>query len=190
MVVLDFEGTIYDEAALRQDLRKVFNAQGLDFETVSRLTSKHGHFSLDSLEKINIKKRDREKILRQCTKLLDRGEKYVYPDAKAFLENRDFEIGMLSFGDQRYQKQKIEGSGIIDKISKLEITSKDKADCRSMLSGADVYIDDEVEVLKRISRRFKKIFLYFLDRKGGFKNVPPRINRINKLTDIKWRLKN
>jgi len=189
MIVLDFEGTIYNEAALRQEYRKIFNAYGLDFETFSRIALKHGHFSLESINKINIENLDREEIIKKCLEVLNHGEKYLYPDAAKFIKDCNCRIGILSFGDQGYQMLKIKGSGIFKNTSKIEITCWDKSDCGQMLPEANVYVDNEIEVLKRIGSKYKKINLYFIDRGGYAGEIPSSIKRINKLTDIKWNSK-
>jgi len=186
MIVLDFEGTIYDEVALIQEFRKIFNACGLDFETISRIALKHGHFSLESINKINIENLDRAKIIHKCLEILNQGEKYLYPDAAKFIKDNNYKIGILSFGDKEYQMLKIRGSGILKNTSSVEITCLDKTACGRMLAEADVYVDNEIEILKKIGLKFKKINLYFIDRSGYRGEIPSSIKRINKLTDIKW----
>lgn len=121
MIVCDFEGTIYNEAKLRRDFRKMFVGFGLDFETIYRKCAKHGHFCLESLGQTNLKKSQKAKIIRASQKLLQNGSIYIFDDVKGFLQKHSGEISILTYGSSEFQKEKILGSGIEKYIKQVEI---------------------------------------------------------------------
>lgn len=185
MIVCDFEGTIYDEAKLRRDLRGVFGSFGLDFETIYRKCAKHGHFCLESLGQTNLKKSQKTKIARACRKLLQNGSGYVFADAKKFLRKYSGKVSILTYGSGEFQREKILGSGIAKYVKRIEITQLHKRESKDLFAKATAYIDNDLAIIKEIAELHTKMKLYLIDRDGKSNSTGGRIVKIRSLVEVK-----
>jgi len=185
MIVCDFEGTIYNEAKLRRDFRRVFGSFDLDFETIFRKTAKHGHFCLEALNRTSLKKSQKARIIQECKKLIGNGSVYVFADAKQFLQKNLGKVSILSYGSSEFQKEKIVGSGIAKFIKQVEITQLHKRESKDLFLKADIYIDNDPTVLQEISQSFNKIKLYLIDRDNKCDVIPDNIIKVKDLAEVK-----
>jgi hypothetical protein len=184
MIVCDFEGTIYNEAKLRSDFRRVFASFGLDFETIYRKCAKHGHFSLESLDQTSLKKDIKIEITKKCRELLCNGSTYIFSDAKIFLQKHAGEVSVLTFGSREFQKEKVLGSGIAKYIEQVEITQLHKRESKDLLLKARDYIDNDPAVIVEIAEAYKKIKCYLIDRDGKYDAISGKFIKIKNLTEV------
>lgn len=186
MTTLDFDGTIYNITALKKEFRQIFNLYGLEFDTVYRRSTKHAPFRLECLDCLVIPRQIKDEIVGKCRQLISNGDRFIYPDAKEFiLKSKNNDLAVLSFGDAKFQKEKIIGSGLNNVFKKVIVTQQEKCLNQKVLGKTKLYVDNEITILEKIKNNFPGLKLYFIDRDNIDVTIPEGIQKITKLTEIK-----
>jgi len=185
LIVLDFDGTIYDVEKLKHDFRAVSAKYDLEFDSVYRRLSKHKPFSLDLVEKyLKIPQKDKISLIKKYRGLISQGKKYLYPDVVGLINKFPGRVAILTYGDTSFQVEKLIGTGISHLFDKVCITQKEKHLCSDFLAKAKIIVDDSPVNLFNIKKRRCKAKLYFLARNKQ-KLVPSGIKVIHTLKEIK-----
>ena len=186
LIVLDFDGTIYNVAKLKSRFRTIFAKYDLEFDSVYRRLSKHGPFSLNLLEKyLKIPLNEKISLIKECREDISRGRKYLYEDANELVKKFDGQIAILTFGDTSFQIEKLIGTGIAHLFGEVCITQREKHLCSGILSSAKVIVDDGLANLLNIKKHHFKANLYLLVRSKQKVDIPRGIKVIHSLREIK-----
>lgn len=183
LLIFDFDDTIFDRAANKEYLGKIFEKGGANrhlfldtYEKTKMATGKaynfHKHLSLLP------EACDKKTILQEFNANYARRTKdFIFPDALKFIKqvhsDTDNKLVLLSFGDEEWQGLKIVSSGVMDFFSRSVITKKPKvAEMERVMEECNVYgvsdkilyFDDIGEEIDRVKISFPYITIFQLKR--------------------------
>ncbi len=166
-IFVDFDGTLFDTALMRDAIYDAFLKSGYDHEDIHSTYiaecldykySPEGQFQ--RLQRI---KHANERLTSaRIDNLYKLVEKYVYPDSRDFLSkiNRSkYEADVLTMGDLKFQKRKVEVSGLSDVIDNTYICDIQKWDyLKNVVMHRDYFIiiDDRSDTLENVKNRYPK----------------------------------
>ena len=168
-IFIDFDGVIFDTGLFKKSLAKVFSEGGVpkkDFEKSYRLIFKNQKTTYSPLKHIGFfaknKKVDSKKILFRTGKLLKNLKSYVFNDAKTFLKHfTKNNLYLLSYGDLKFQRQKIKAAGISKHFKRVIVTKGNKLKIIEKIAGKDkfkkgeriIFIDDKPSHIKEVKQK-------------------------------------
>jgi len=183
---IDFDDVLFNTKLFKSDIIKIFENNGISEEIFNRYYKDGSEKKGDSkVRKYNPRKQIRkmkiagietEKIEKEVIGLLKNTKKYLFSDGIDFLkEFRQEELYAVSFGDAKFQKEKIESSGIKKYFKKILIVSFSKAiGIKKVLSRKNIkpgealiFIDDREKFLKDIKKSYPGIVTFFMKRSEG-----------------------
>ena len=132
-------------------------------------------FSLEShAQCLGLEGKAVDKVISKFNSVMkDKGPELVFPDVMPFLtENEDDTHSVLTFGDADFQAQKIELSGIGDKLEDINFARPDKTksdylrELVEMSSEPIVFIDDNPRTLLDVHDKGLPITLIRMVREG------------------------
>lgn len=167
-IFIDFDGVIFNTKLFKKQIFKIFNGRSSykEFEKRRIPYSPLTHFKFLSAD---------------LNKLLKNSKHYVLSDAKEFLNQfSKNKLYLISYGDLKFQKQKIKAAGISKYFKKIIIADKNKADIiRKLIRKGEraIFIDDKSKHIKEIKEmKNKNIITFRLVRpKNNFKNIEKMI---------------
>ncbi len=155
-IFLDFDRTLYDLDAFHEDSRDVVECFGVPRseydrtrEYFARQSGASGayHSPERHLEYFDgVDDATKAAIAREIRRLAKAGRRYVFDGVPEFLASvRDKEVSILSFGDDEFQRFKINGSGLELLVREIIVTTGSKWDVmRERIQGSTqaVFVDD------------------------------------------------
>ncbi|EKD58770.1 MAG: hypothetical protein ACD_56C00055G0006 [uncultured bacterium] len=170
MIFIDFDDVIFNTKKFKEDLRKIFFGFGISDECYEKTYYAYDDKRLvkvyDPRAQIrriaDLQTVNEEKILSTLDSFMEHCSSYVFPDVEEFISSMKREnVYLLSYGDIEFQGEKINKSGIKDKISNVFITDKLKSDIVSIIlekqqfeSGEKIFfLDDRIEQIADVKRR-------------------------------------
>ena len=183
---IDFDGTLFDTAKLRDATFVVLGKAGFDRSeilSVYQAECLDYKFSITGfLERFTkIRPYNRSLADVRINNLYESiAADFLYPDAVEFLKNLDhnkYEVDLLSMGDLEFQKLKVKHSGLAEYFDNLFFTDIQKWDYMKNFVDKNerfVIIDDRSDTVHKISENFPKSLCLELDRKGEDKYDPAR----------------
>ena len=160
---IDFDNTIYETAKLTKSMldtivNKISEHGNVDLEKLVQETKNNFNSTSDNIfefatkmaEKYNVNAVELNKSIKN---IIDDGKKFVFDDAKRFLEklkDKNHKIILLTFlpqNNQNYQIEKIQGSGLTNYFDSIIMTTeyKFKLDINYQKG---IFIDDDPRDLK------------------------------------------
>lgn len=180
-VIFDFDDTLYDTERLKKDIKKVlssYNIKKKDISSSYKAVRGNLEYSFDKhLIEISKKYKDLDvgKILQNLNKLFSNS--YLFPESKKILTKlkRHHTILLLTIGEEKVQKRKIETSGIKNFFDKIHITQKDKANFLKNLNlkGEVYFINDKADENKKVRAAFPHFKI--VEKKHGKSIVLPMV---------------
>lgn len=133
IIGIDFDRVLFDTDRFNEEMKEATGLHHVDEDVYDE----KGNYSPDKhAEAAGI---DPEKIY---SFVENNAEKYVYPDVRK-LEKLDHEIWIVTRGEERFQRSKIENSGIKSLFEKIVVVEEGDKD-----RGIDFLIDDRAEELE------------------------------------------
>jgi len=175
-IFIDFDGVIFNTKLFKKQLFKIFNdkSQYKKFKKLGIPYSPLTHLKfLSKKRRVNYKK-----ILATLNKLIRDSKKYVFSDAKKFLNHfPKSDLYLLSYGDLSFQRQKIKAAGVSKYFRRIVITDKNKAEIIRKLSKKDkfkkgekmIFIDDKRKHVNEIKAMKDKNIIIFPNLKKSLR---------------------
>lgn len=172
---IDFDKTLFDTSQVKERLVRIFSQLGFSQSEIEQTYIAEfldGKFDpggqakrLYSIRPFNIEIAE----LKIKSMIFD-SNKLLYSDTIDFLDDinrKKYEVNLLSYGDESFQRRKVKHSGIIDKFDNIYITNIEKQTFLKDLVKPDEYfivIDDRGDALEKISEKFPKSFMILIVR--------------------------
>lgn len=181
-IFLDFDDTIFDRGAFWKKMESVFLEKGVSPKIISEAHEKsrkkiNKDFSVFNPEKqmdIISKKTsiDRKILEKGANEVFATAKDYVYADFWEFVAKfNKSELYLLSFGDAKFQKDKIKHAGVGKKFKEVIITQKQKIREIKRIVGKRneeeeiIFIDDRDDQIEIIKKYDPSIRCFRIDRK-------------------------
>lgn len=151
---IDFDNTLFNTEKFYNDLLELIKKYDVCEKNINDYYNKFLSNELfNPIKIINIiieKSSSKEQIKKEIDLFLKDLSMYLYGDTIGFLEylnNKDYHINLLTYGDYEYQNIKINNSVIKKYFSKIIITTKNKCDLNLDYNNA-IFIDDDIKQIK------------------------------------------
>ncbi len=179
---LDFDYTLFDTHAFREELYKILEQNGLD-KTYLALTpeQKNNEQKLLNIRELftnlSISKNiPIESFLVPLDELYSRCEEFVYDDTVEFLKylkSKNHKLFILTWGEKEFQKEKIKASKLYDFFDEI-IYAEQLKYTLSIDYTNGIFIDDSIRDLEGLyNQKAKQV--YRIKRKNG-KNSKKELN--------------
>lgn len=160
---IDFDNTLFNTEDFYRDLLillKKFYINEEDINEYYDSLSKNQLFNpLKIISKITENNPLKIKIEKEINCFFSDLSKYLYDDAIVFLEylnSKNYQINLLTYGDYDYQNLKINNSFIKDYFNKLIITSRNKFDLGLDYQNS-IFIDDDIKQINGLLSKKAKV---------------------------------
>jgi phosphoglycolate phosphatase-like HAD superfamily hydrolase len=172
---VDFDKTLFDTSQVKERLVRIFSQLGFsqsEIEQTYIAESLDGKFNPEGQAKrlCDIRPFNIEIAELKIKSMIFDSNKLLYFDTIGFLDDVDrnkYEVNLLSYGDEDFQKRKVKHSGIIDKFDNIYITNIEKQIYLKDIVKSNEYfvvIDDRGDALEKISKKFPKSFMILIVR--------------------------
>lgn len=176
-LIYDFDGTLYSMHQLRNawvDVLSDYSFSPEEIDTAGEKIFAAGYTLSGHTKALGLKGPEIEKLVKKFSRVLnEKSSSLVFADVVPFLEAQiDNHQTILTYGDSEFQSQKINASGIVDKVNDIKIAGPDKGKVdylREMVElglGKIVYIDNSPNELRRVYESGLPIALIRMMRPG------------------------
>ena len=182
---LDFEYTLFDTYAFREELYKILEKNGLD-RSYLKLTPE---LAENGQKLLNVRKVFKsiaksknikiENFIEPLEKLYSNGQKFVYTDTIEFLKylkSQKHKLHLMTWGEKEFQKEKLIASKLYNYFDEIIYAEKLKYTLEGIDYENGIFIDDSIRDLKG---------LYNRNAKNLFRIKRPNGKNSNKTLDIK-----
>jgi len=198
---LDFDYTLFDTHAFREELYKILEKNGFDktYLTLTPELKENGQKLLNIKELFKSLSKLRNipinNFLEPLEELYSRGSEFLYDDTVEFLKylkSKNNNVYILTWGEKEYQDEKIKASKLYEYIDKV-IFAEDLKYTLDINYENGIFIDDSVRDLEGLyNRNAKQVFR--IKRVNG-KNSNKELNikeilEFNSLKELKVYLEN
>jgi FMN phosphatase YigB (HAD superfamily) len=185
-IIFDFDHTLFSARKLYQALEDGFKKIGvprkLFKETFEESKGKGRDYKPSSQFNLIIKKRPGiplQELEKNFEEILNKADKFLYPDVRPFLSKvkNKFNLVLLSYGEDEFQREKIAKSNITNFFQKIFTTSDiNKVSTFKKIvvskSGSDlkeetIFIDDNPGALFEIKKQFPNVLTIRINRGEG-----------------------
>lgn len=172
-IFIDFDDVLFNTNDFYESIKNIFLKNGvsekifLKYYKDPKLSREKGivrkynpYKQIERISKLGI---ETCKIKKDFSKLLKDAKKYVFKDGVMFLEKvKNEDLYIVSFGDSRFQKEKITGSGIAKYFKKISVADTTKAiairkilkNKKPKIGEALIFIDDRAKFLRDIKKSY------------------------------------
>ena len=164
-VYVDFDRTLFDCERFLEDLYALINQYGIDtalFKECQNQCIKEGFNPYTILDLVKEKKSFDEELYTKINDLIKKTNEYLFSDAILFLEylkSNNYEIVLLTRGNNNYQKEKVLNAKIDNYYNDLIVTMKHKGDLELDYNNS-IFIDDNPKEINSILDRIAKKVIY------------------------------
>lgn len=172
---LDFDYTLFDTYAFREELYKILEQNGFD-RSFLLLTPelKENNPKLLNVRNLFIHLANERNIpvnnfLEPLEKLYIRGNEFVYDDSEQFLKylkSKNHKLHLLTWGEKEYQKEKVMASKLYNYFDDIIYAEQLKYTLQQIDYENGIFIDDSPRELEGLYNRKVKQ-LYRIKRKNG-----------------------
>ena len=178
-IVLDFDHTLYSTKSLYEAIKAAFGNLGVDeklFQQTFQLSKGTGRDYKPARQirmiskKIGVKE---VRLQKEFNKILKISPKFFYPDTIEFLKKhqKKDEFFMLSYGEEKFQKQKVDSAKINKYFKKIKITrdiGKSKP-FKVFLSKSDsvLFVEDNPQALFEVKKVYPRVVTVRIRRGEG-----------------------
>ncbi len=183
-VFVDFDDVLFNTGAFVVHLKSIFADFGISeelfTETYNALrTTAHGgnfcyHFDKHVAKIREHKAVDEAALIGALEVALKNTEAFVFADSidfLRFLTERGHDVRVISFGDQGFQTNKIQASGITPFVHQVIVTNEDKEVAMSHVLGDSTepayFFDDRVFFLESVKKTFPQVVCVLVQRPEG-----------------------
>jgi FMN phosphatase YigB (HAD superfamily) len=185
-IFIDFDDVLFNTRDFIADIKVVFRRSGIS-EDVFYKTYKNRAVSLNKdgenaetydpcfhFKKIKEEtKINTDQLKNDFMALKKDTSKYIFPDVCHFLSKvQKKDIFILSFGTNKFQKEKIKNSGIGKRFNKIIVTERiNKGEAIGKIIGKSkekfYFIDDRVKFLEEVKKKYPFAITVLIRRKEG-----------------------
>lgn len=166
-IFVDFDGTLFDTASLKEEIVKAFLLSGYEIEDIRSTyiaeCLDYKYSPEGQYKKLLEIKHSNEKLVGVRLNNLYTGiKRHVYSDSQSFLKNLDkskYEVNILTLGDLDFQTKKLTSSGLIELVDNVYVCAEQKWDyMQNLVKPHDyfVMIDDRADTLENVKSRYPK----------------------------------
>jgi len=185
-IFIDFDDVLFNTKSFVVDIKKIFEKNGVSEEIFKKyyrdsevkkgegIVRKYNPYK--QIERIKTQGFKTQKIEKEFRKLLKDTRKYLFEDGMEFLkEFKDEDLYVVSYGDKKFQEEKINNSGIAKYFKKIIIVDVSKAVAiRKILKNKNIknrealiFIDDREKFLKDIKKSYPGMATFLMKRIEG-----------------------
>ena len=205
-IIFDFDHVLFSGEKLIHKIQKEFEKEGIKkdlfWETYEE--SKGGgrdykpYIQIEILsKKFKFKK---ENLLSRFKKILKNAKTFLYSDTVPFLEKwqKKAELYLVSYGEEKFQGEKIENTDIKKYFKKVVITDEIEkvSPLREIIQGDEkaIFLEDNPLALKLTKKNFENLITIRVKRgEGRYKNLSSPKNldfEIKNFSELEFHLKN
>ncbi len=178
-IIFDFDYTLFSTKKLFDSLREEFKGSGVSDKLFSETFQKSKGpigYNPENQSKLIIEEKPElnlKKLKRVFKKIISRADQFVYPDVLPVLRNlkKENELILLSYGEKKFQKEKIENSKIIKYFNKIIITQdiNKVSDLKKILKEKEVglFVEDAPNTLYEAKKVFPNLITVRIKREEG-----------------------
>ncbi len=190
-VYVDFDRTLFDCENFLEDLYALINKYNIDkslFKECQNQCIDEGFNPYNILNVVKEKYQFDEKLYQEIDNLIKKTNHYLFSDSITFLEylkSKNYEIIILTKGNNEYQKAKIINAKIDNYYNDLIVTMKHKGNL--VLDYANsTFIDDNPKEIKSILKRKPKKIIYLKRENAKYNDILIKDNIlvVNSLKEI------
>jgi FMN phosphatase YigB (HAD superfamily) len=185
-IFIDFDDVLFNTNSFVEDIEKIFAGHGVSekvfkkyyrepkSEKESKIIRKYNPYEqIKRIKASGIRIGALDKSLKS---FLKDTRKYLFKDGKKFLNKlKKEDLYVVSYGDRKFQMEKIKNSGIAKYFKKIVIADVSKAvgirkilKCRNIIPGeALIFIDDRAKFLEDIKKSYPGMATFLFKRKEG-----------------------
>ncbi len=183
-VFVDFDDVLFNTGAFVAHLKSIFADFGINEELFTETynamrTDAHGgnfcyRFDQHVAKIREYKAIDEQALVGALEAALKDTEAFVFADSRDFLQfltERGHDVRVLSFGDQGFQTNKIQASGITPFVREVIVTNEDKDVAMGNILGSSAdpayFFDDRVFFLESVKKAFPQVITVLVQRPEG-----------------------
>lgn len=185
-IFIDFDDVLFNTKVFKSDIQNIFERNGVSEKVFNRYYKDgSGKKGDEKIRKYDPKKQikrikkagfETKRIEKEIIKLLRNTRKYLFADGVYFLKKlKKEELYIVSFGDKKFQGEKINNSGIAKYFRKIMIVNVSKAvGIKKILSKKNIepgealiFLDDRIKFLKDIKRSYPGMVTFHMVRNEG-----------------------
>ncbi|MFA5777186.1 MAG: HAD hydrolase-like protein [Parcubacteria group bacterium] len=181
IIFIDFDDVLFNTKQFVADIRSIFEKNGVSEETFKKyyryfevkkgekIVRKYNPYK--QIERIKAQGFETGKIEKEFAKLISDTSEYIFSDGIEFLDEvKNEDLYVVSFGDRKFQKEKINNSGIAKYFKKISVVDFSKAvEIKKILKNKKVkkgegliFIDDREKFLKDIKKSYPGMVTFLL----------------------------
>lgn len=179
-IIFDFDNTLFSVKKFYEAFQNSFKEIGINKklfeETFEKAKAGNKSYNPEKHFKLIIQKKPEislKELKENFEKALEQGEKFLYSDTQPFfkkLKNK-FDLFLVSYGNKKFQREKIEKSGITKFFKKVIITSDASkiSSLKKILKKHEkaIFIDDNPEALSAVKEKFPQVITIRMSRGEG-----------------------
>ncbi len=208
-IIFDFDHTLFSVKKLYNALENNFQKIGINkklFKETFEKAAKEKPYNPEKQFQLIIEHNPEVslKLLRENFKnVLHRANTFLYPDVENFFKKaeKNIDLFLVSYGDKKFQRAKIENAGIVQFFEKIIITSDiNKVSVLKKLLKKNekaIFVDDNPETLSAVKKEFPQIITIRMKRREGKyqkekdnPNIDFSINNLKELEKILFQYEN
>ena len=179
-IIFDFDHTLFSTTKFSLALKKSFEKSGIEEslfeETFGKSKEKNGHYKPDKQIELIIKKSPEIKkniLKKEFKKVLNNASKFLYPDTEQFLKKwqKRADLILLSYGENKFQKEKIKKSKITSYFKKILIAQDINkiSNLKTILRNNQkaVFVEDNPQALMEAKKTFPDLTTVRINRGKG-----------------------
>lgn len=185
-LIYDFDHTLFDTNAMRNDMACLFEKQGLNQEDFFMLFIPYfvanQHFAIDTFAELiaqAIEKKPKSYVTKRLKSFLSDLRKYLYSDTLSVIM-KSKKIGeniLLTLGDKDFQSRKVQGSTIKKYFSEIIYTEEDKSKIKLPIKKSEkgvYFINDKLSELVDLQKKYPHATMVWINRynESPHKNIP------------------
>lgn len=172
-LILDFDYTLFDTAALKQAMIHALQQFGVTaeqfFVAEKHVKQKNGMYELQTHLSMLVEEAQHEAAMQSIQHLLQNTAQFLYPDVMPFLKRHaEHQLILLSFGNPDWQRAKIEHTGFLEVFHDILLTDQPKTEALrgTVVSQKTVLINDRGSEIDAIKQSHPELFAIWLRRPG------------------------
>lgn len=208
MIIFDLDNTLFNTALLKGDICRIFEKYEVRGQEFWKSFYKSYDVDIQNKGGYNIEKHlslldsltpeRKENIKQEIESLVySRGTTYLYSEVLAVLSalknTKKEKVVLVSKGDKDFQQLKIDATGLASYFDEIFIIEADVMPTLAKLINkcqeGIIFINDKVEELRSIQKKFPDVFCVFMRREGQAEPKDFSVPSVTNLNELSWYLR-